>query len=220
MPAAGARSRRGCWACWWFCRPGARAFHPEGLYRVASALFWSMGVILTRRMTATERAETTMFWSAVTGLVVLTAVIPFHFVAPTAMQLTMSVAQGVFSSVRQWLVILSLRFTPVSTLAPYSYMSLLWMTGAGFLVFGVFPELSTLVGAGGHCCEWVVLGEQGAAAFTFYAASARAFGSASANVARSASVPAETRMQRLRGATPGMRTNMPRAMRPSRMRFA
>ena len=89
-----------------------------------------------------------MFWSAVTGLVVLTAVIPFHFVAPTAMQLTMSVAQGVFSSVRQWLVILSLRFKPVSTLAPYSYMSLLWMTGAGFLVFGVFPELSTLVGAG------------------------------------------------------------------------
>ena len=107
-------------------RPGARAFHPEGLYRVASALFWS----------------------AITGLVVLTAVIPFHFVAPTAMQLTMSVAQGVFSSVRQWLVILSLRFTPVSTLAPYSYMSLLWMTGAGFLVFGVFPELWTLVGAG------------------------------------------------------------------------
>jgi drug/metabolite transporter (DMT)-like permease len=129
-------------------RPGTGAFHPEGLYRVASALFWSMGVILTRRMTATERAETTMFWSAVTGLMVLTAVIPFHFVAPTAAQLTMSVAQGVFSSVGQWMVILSLRFTPVSTLAPYSYMSLLWMTISGFLVFGVFPDMWTLVGAG------------------------------------------------------------------------
>ena len=128
-------------------RPGSGTFHPEGLYRVASALFWSVGVILTRRMTATERAETTMFWSAVTGLIVLTGIIPFYYVQPTALQLSMSVAQGVLSSLGQWMVILSLRFTPVSTLAPYSYMSLLWMTIAGFLAFGVLPDQWTLVGA-------------------------------------------------------------------------
>ena len=129
-------------------RPGTGTFHPEGLYRVASALFWSMGVILTRRMTATERAETTMFWSAVAGLVALTVAVPFHFVPPTATQVWLSVAQGVLSSMGQWLVILSLRFTPVSTLAPYSYTSLLWMTIAGFLAFGVLPDQWTLVGAG------------------------------------------------------------------------
>ena len=129
-------------------RPGTGTFHPEGLYRVASALFWSIGVILTRRMTATERAETTMFWSAVTGLVVLSAIIPFHYVRPTGTQLLLSIAQGVLSSLGQWMVILSLRFTPVSTLAPYSYMSLLWMSIAGFLAFGVLPDQWTLVGAG------------------------------------------------------------------------
>ena len=129
-------------------RPGTGTFHPEGLYRVASALFWSAGVILTRRMTANERAETTMFWSAITGLAVLSAIIPFHYVRPTGMQLLLSVAQGVLSSMGQWMVILSLRFTPVSTLAPYSYMSLLWMTIAGFLAFGVLPDQWTLVGAG------------------------------------------------------------------------
>jgi drug/metabolite transporter (DMT)-like permease len=128
-------------------RPGSGAFHPEGLYRVASALFWSVGVILTRRMTATERAETTMFWSAVSGLVALSVIIPFQFVPPTAMQLGLSIGQGVLSSLGQWLVILALRFTPVSTLAPYSYMQLLWMTIAGFLVFGVLPDGWTLVGA-------------------------------------------------------------------------
>ena len=45
------------------------------------------------------------------------------------------------------MVILSLRFTPVSTLAPYSYMQLLWMTVAGFLAFGVLPDGWTLAGA-------------------------------------------------------------------------
>jgi drug/metabolite transporter (DMT)-like permease len=128
-------------------RPGTGTFQPEALYRVASAMFWAIGVILTRRMTATERAETTMFWSAVSGLVVLSAIIPFHFVPPTTTQLVLSLGQGVLSSVGQWLVILALRFTPASTLAPYSYMQLLWMTGAGFLAFGALPDEWTLVGA-------------------------------------------------------------------------
>jgi len=128
-------------------RPGTGTFHPEGLYRVASALFWAMGVILTRRMSTTERPETTMFWSAVSGLMVLSMIIPFHFVTPTALQLWLSVAQGVLSSLGQWLVILSLRHAPVSTLAPYSYVQLLWMTIAGFLFFGVFPDEWTWLGA-------------------------------------------------------------------------
>ena len=128
-------------------RPGTGTFHPEGLYRVASALFWSIGVILTRRMTATERAETTMFWSAVSGLVLLSAIVPFAFVPPTPMQLVLSIGQGILSSMGQWLVILALRYTPVSTLAPYSYMQLLWTAIAGFLVFGTLPDEWTLTGA-------------------------------------------------------------------------
>ncbi|MBS0639108.1 MAG: DMT family transporter [Acetobacteraceae bacterium] len=128
-------------------RPGAGTFQAEGLYRVVSAAFWAIGVILTRRMTATERAETTMFWSAISGLVVLTLIVPFHFVLPTPRQLTMQVAQGILSSVGQWFVILSLRMAPASTLAPFSYLSLLWMTIAGFLAFGVLPDQWTIVGA-------------------------------------------------------------------------
>jgi drug/metabolite transporter (DMT)-like permease len=134
-------------------RPGTGTFQPEGLYRVASAMFWAVGVILTRRMTRTERAETTMFWSAVSGFVVLCAIIPFHFVTPTPMQLWLSLGQGVLSSLGQWLVILSLRFTPVSTLAPYSYMQLLYMTAAGFLAFGALPDQWTLIGAGIIVCS-------------------------------------------------------------------
>ena len=117
------------------------------VWRGTGAGCWSCGVILTRRMTATERAETTMFWSAITGLVVLSAIIPFHFVPPTALQLGLSIGQGVLSSLGQWLVIISLRCTPVSTLAPCSYMQLLWMTIAGVLAFGVWPDGWTLIGA-------------------------------------------------------------------------
>lgn len=128
-------------------RPGTGMFKPEGLYRVASALFWSLGVILTRRMTAIERAETTMFWSAVSGFIALSVIIPFHYVTPTRLQMMLSLGQGILSSLGQWMVILSLRFTPVSTLAPYSYMQLLWTTIAGVITFSVWPDVWTLTGA-------------------------------------------------------------------------
>ena len=45
------------------------------------------------------------------------------------------------------LVILALRHAAVSTLAPYSYVQLLWTTIAGFLVFGTLPDQLTWVGA-------------------------------------------------------------------------
>src|SRR6185437_11873419 len=100
-----------------------------------------------RRMTATERPETTMFWSAITGLVMLSAIIPLEFASPTPRQIGLSVAQGVLSSFGQWLVILSLRLAPASTLAPYSYAQLLWTAIAGFLAFGAFPDEWTWAGA-------------------------------------------------------------------------
>ena len=66
---------------------------------------------------------------------------------PTATQMWLSVGQGVLSSLGQWLVILSLRLAPVSTLAPLSYTQLLWMTLAGYLAFGALPDGWTLIGA-------------------------------------------------------------------------
>ena len=128
-------------------RPGTGAFQPEALYRVASAFFWSLGLILTRKMAATDRAETTMFFSALTGLIVLSAIIPFHFVVPSGTQLWMALAQSVLSSTGQWLVMQSLRYTAASTLAMFSYAQLLWSTIAGFLVFAVLPDQWTILGA-------------------------------------------------------------------------
>ena len=53
-----------------------------------------------------------------------------------------------------------------------------------------------------------------------YAAAFSALGSSSASTRKSSGVPAVTRMQRLSGATPGIRTNTPAATRASSTRFA
>ena len=88
-----------------------------------------------------------MFWSALIGLVVLTAIIPFQIVLPNGKQLLLALGQSVLSSCGQWLVMQSLRYTPASTLAPFSYSQLIWSTIAGFVVFSAFPDEWTLAGA-------------------------------------------------------------------------
>jgi len=56
-------------------------------------------------------------------------------------------ALGLCSSLGQYLVILAYRRAAASTLAPFSYVQLLFSTVLGFAVFGAVPDRATLLGA-------------------------------------------------------------------------
>lgn len=128
-------------------RPGAGALQAAAAFPLLSALCWAATIIITRRMGATDRIETTLFWSALTGLAVLTALVPFDFVLPTAGQMGIALVLGLCASVGQYLVILAYRLVPASLLAPFSYAQILSSTGLGYLVFGAVPDRATFVGA-------------------------------------------------------------------------
>src|SRR3546814_10373416 len=55
---------------------------------------------------------------------------------------------GAFGGFGHWLLILAHRLAPAPILAPFSYVQLLPMILLGYLVFGDFPDLWTLIGAG------------------------------------------------------------------------
>lgn len=128
-------------------RPGAGVMAAGAVFPLCSALCWAVSMVITRRMGTTDRAETTLFWSAVTGLVVLTAAVPFGFVPLTAGQVGVALALGACSSVGQYLVILAYRRVSASVLAPFSYAQILSSTGLGLLVFGAIPDGMTFAGA-------------------------------------------------------------------------
>ncbi len=128
-------------------RPGAGALQAAAAFPLLSALCWAATIIITRRMGATDRTETTLFWSALTGLAVLTVLAPFGFVLPTPHQLWVALVLGICASIGQYLVIIAYRLAPASTLAQFSYAQILSSTGLGYLVFGAVPDRATLVGA-------------------------------------------------------------------------
>ena len=128
-------------------RPGAGAVQIGAVFPLCSALCWAVTVVITRRMGATDRAETTLFWSALTGLLVLTAMAPFGFVPPTPGQVGIALTLGVCSSVGQYLVVLAYRRVSASVLAPFSYAQILSSTALGVLAFGAVPDRMTVLGA-------------------------------------------------------------------------
>ena len=128
-------------------RPGSGAFHPAAFFPIVSALAWACTLIMTRMMSGTERAITTMTYSSIAGVCILSALVPFVWVAPTWHDVMFGVLIGVASTAGQWIVVLAFRYADASVLAPFSYTQLLWVSILGFMVFGEVPDVWTVTGA-------------------------------------------------------------------------
>lgn len=129
-------------------QPGTSAFTAAAAFPVLSAASWAVGIVLTRRMAATESASTILAWTAGSGLLLLTCLLPFNLAMPTPREFALCLMIGVFASVGQWMVVLGYRRAPASMLAPFSYLQLIWSTTLGYLVFNGRPGLATIIGAG------------------------------------------------------------------------
>jgi drug/metabolite transporter (DMT)-like permease len=128
-------------------RPGTSAFHPAAFFPIISALAWAGTLIMTRMMSGRERAVTTMTWSSIVGLCILSALVPLVWVAPSWHDVLFGVLIGVASTAGQWIVVLAFRYADASVLAPFSYTQLLWVSILGFLIFGEVPDVWTVCGA-------------------------------------------------------------------------
>ena len=128
-------------------RPGTGAFHPAAFFPLVSALCWACTLIITRMMSGTERAVTVMAYSSIVGLVMLSALVPSVWVAPSWHDIAFGIFIGVASTLGQWIVVLAFRYADASVLAPFSYTQLLWVSILGFLIFGEVPDIWTVTGA-------------------------------------------------------------------------
>ena len=128
-------------------RPGTSGFQPAAFWGMASSFCWAAALIITRKISTTDRATTTLLCSAGIGALVLTFLVPLAWLWPTASQWGLLLLLGVLSSLGQWMVILAHRQAPASVLAPFSYSQLIWAIGTGFIVFGALPDRWTIVGA-------------------------------------------------------------------------
>jgi drug/metabolite transporter (DMT)-like permease len=125
-----------------------------GVVVALAAAVCSAFVNLTMRMLgATETAAATTFMYTGMSFVVFGATLPFAWTTPDLVDFLILASLGLGGGVAQYWYTMSLRHAPSALIAPLGYSSLLWMTAAGFLVWGEVPTSTTLIGAAVICAS-------------------------------------------------------------------
>jgi drug/metabolite transporter (DMT)-like permease len=114
---------------------------------LGAALLTASVTIVIRRLGATERAATTVFWFAVSSLVPL-GLMMLWFAGGHDRQAWLIVAGlSLAGGLAQLTLTGALRLAPVALVMPMDYTSLLWAVLLGLWIFGEVPSPWTWVGA-------------------------------------------------------------------------
>jgi drug/metabolite transporter (DMT)-like permease len=128
-------------------RPGLGVVHPMAPLALLCASMFALYQILTRIVGRDDPPMTTLFYTAVIGTCGLTLIGPFFWTAPDARGWALFALVACLGAGGHFLLIKALQLAPASVLQPFSYTTLIWATGIGFLVFGNLPDLATVAGA-------------------------------------------------------------------------
>ncbi len=129
-------------------RPGLGVFEPISLLPLAAAAMFAIYLVLTRMAARYDGVATSAFWTGAVGLIPLSFVGPFEWVAPTPELWIWLLVASAFGIAAHTCVIRALSLSEASALQPFNYTMLVWAAFLGLIVFGEFPDVPTLIGAG------------------------------------------------------------------------
>lgn len=103
---------------------------------LTSVVLWCFAQLFARRLSTTESSFSILFYYAVGGTVILGLATPFVWVNPAPLEWAGILAVGIFGCLGQYFLILSLRYAPLSLLAPFEYSALVWASIYGYIFWG------------------------------------------------------------------------------------
>jgi len=128
-------------------RPGLMPLSVGTLCLLASAILNALFQLATRHLRHDDKPMTTSLYTAVAGAVMLSPTGLMEWQMPDARGWLLFLAFGFFGGVAQLCMIRAFHVAQAATVAPFSYVSIVWATLSGLLIFGEFPDYWTLLGA-------------------------------------------------------------------------
>ena len=127
--------------------PGANTFNLGALFALANAVLSSSVAIAIRRMSATESTETLTVYQLIVITCCTTLLLPLGYKAPTWLDAGAFAIAGVGNGIAQYWWTRSLTLAPPSAVVPFNYLSLVWASTLGFLIWGDVPTTHLIIGA-------------------------------------------------------------------------
>lgn len=128
-------------------QPGTISSLTGGLLALSAGFCMSLVILLLRHMGKTEPAETTVFYFAAFGLLMLAPVMPFVWTVPTVTDMLFFAAIGVNVTIGQLFLTRAYIYATAATAAPVNYTMLIWALLYDSLFFNILPQPQILVGA-------------------------------------------------------------------------
>ena len=123
--------------------------NPVILILLLGSLCFASTVIIRRHLSRTENSATVTLYYSIAGACAGGIAMPWVWVTPTAFDWMLLLVMGVIAALTQITLTMAIKEAPVSVLSPLLYLSLTIAVGADIVVWGVYPALTTIVGAGG-----------------------------------------------------------------------
>lgn len=129
-------------------RPFDESFHWAVFLSLAAATSFALYSILTRKLAGKVAADTMQFYAGFVGTMVLAPFAIAEWQNPsTAMDWVLLVMLGVLGWWGHQLLTRAHGYAPATTLTPFSYSFILYLTAWSFLVFNHLPDRWTVAGA-------------------------------------------------------------------------
>jgi drug/metabolite transporter (DMT)-like permease len=128
-------------------RPGMGVFSLAAVLPLLCAVSYAANMLLTRHVGRRESPWAAMFYAALFGALVTSAILPFDFQPIAAGDIVWFVILGLLGSVAQLLTIRAFSLTEAAALAPFGYLDMVFATLWSITLFGAWPDGPTLVGA-------------------------------------------------------------------------
>ena len=128
-------------------RPGSDVFSAAALFPLAAALCDSGYALITRRVGADEDVWTSLFYTGLVGMVLLSIAVPFQWQTPDAAGIGLMVLIALAGTIGQLALIRAFSEGEAAMLAPYSYVGLAFAAFWGLTFFAEVPDLWTVLGS-------------------------------------------------------------------------
>ncbi|MFM2043429.1 MAG: hypothetical protein RLY86_2005 [Pseudomonadota bacterium] len=128
-------------------RPGAGVIDIGAFAALGGALCYSINMLIARGMRGTEKPVSFAFYSTIISLGANGVLTAFVWVPPTLPDIGMHAAAGLISGCSVIALLTAFRLAPAAVVAPFQYTQMLWGVLAGYLIWGVVPDVWLGVGA-------------------------------------------------------------------------
>ena len=128
-------------------RPGINVFDPFSFIALGCAFLYAVYQVLTRLVSRYDNNDTTLFYTGIVGVIILSSIGPFFYKEVQAIDWLWIFIISILGLSAHFCIIKSLQLAEASMLQPFSYLHLVFVSIIGILVFKEILETPVLVGS-------------------------------------------------------------------------